>query len=342
MKLTAEEQEIKDKYNLTPEQMAWRQHAIKNLCGGDINLFRQEYPSNPNEAFLTSGECIFDKEAIVARLDDIYGDHDIQGEFFYKKELKPIISNGVIVATEKIISDIHFVEVPNGMITLHEQSVKKTDANGNVFELEPYTIGGDTAGLGNDYYTAKVVSNIDGRTMATLRKQRIDEDKYAEQVYCLGQYYNNALIGIETNYSRVPMRELDELGYKNLYRRERVDTTTREVQKVLGFETTGTTKPVIIQNLVALMRDSPEAERDEATLREMLTFVRKENGKTEAQQGYHDDLIMAKAIANFIALQQGEKNFIKVERPQREMTRLDRIYAGQEKENENNGGWLQW
>jgi hypothetical protein len=60
------------------------------------------------------------------------------------------------------------------------------------------------------------------------------------------------------------------------------------------------------------MREHPESEVDIATLREMLTFVRKENGSTEAQQGYHDDLVMAKAIADFISMQQGDNNWIKL------------------------------
>ena len=60
----------------------------------------------------------------------------------------------------------------------------------------PYVIGGDTAGKGADYFAAKVIDNINGRTVATLHKQRMDEDVYAEQLYCLGKYYNDALIGV--------------------------------------------------------------------------------------------------------------------------------------------------
>lgn len=38
--------------------------------------------------------------------------------------------------------------------------------------------------------------------------------------------------------------------------------------------------------------------------KEMTTFVKKENGKMEAIEGAHDDLVMAKAIAHFISSQQ--------------------------------------
>ena len=41
-----------------------RRWAIENNCGGDVELFRQEYPACPEEAFLSTGSCIFDKAAL--------------------------------------------------------------------------------------------------------------------------------------------------------------------------------------------------------------------------------------------------------------------------------------
>ena len=43
---------------------------------------------------------------------------------------------------------------------------------------------------------------------------------------------------------------------------------------------------------------------DKDTLEEMLTFIKNEKGRPEAQQGYHDDLIMGLAIAFYIRTQQ--------------------------------------
>ena len=67
-KLTKEEEELKELYNLTNDQLEWRRWCIRNNCQGDIDQFKQEYPSNPEEAFLSTGQCIFDKEAIIERL----------------------------------------------------------------------------------------------------------------------------------------------------------------------------------------------------------------------------------------------------------------------------------
>ena len=54
-KLTEEEKELQKLYNLTLEQLTWRRWCIANNCGGDIQQFRQEYPINPHEAFISTG-----------------------------------------------------------------------------------------------------------------------------------------------------------------------------------------------------------------------------------------------------------------------------------------------
>ena len=344
LELTEEEQELKELYNLDNEQIAWRRWCIRNNCGNDVNTFKQEYPSCPEEAFLASGECIFDKDIIVSQIEHnrplISGWK--RGEFEYKKTMHPVRNEkGEVVAIDKRISDIKFIEKENGLITIHQEPSVKRNADNEIIAKRRYTIGGDTAGLGLDYYTAKVVADDTQETVATLRKQRIDEDKYADQVYCLGKYYHDALIGLETNYSYAPTKELVELDYPNLYQRKRFETTTREIQKIFGFETNRLTKPIILQSLVTTMRENVAAECDVATLREMLTFVRKENGKQEAQEGYHDDLVMAKAIANYISIEEGDVNWIKVEPVHKPKSRLEKFFEENE-EDEDDEVYVEW
>ena len=344
IELTEEEQELKELYNLDNEQIAWRRWCIRNNCGNDVNTFKQEYPSCPEEAFLASGECIFDKDIIVSQIEHnrplISGWK--RGEFEYKKTMHPVKNEkGEVVAIDKRISDIKFIEKENGLITIHQEPSVKRNADNEIIAKRRYTIGGDTAGLGLDYYTAKVVADDTQETVATLRKQRIDEDKYADQVYCLGKYYHDALIGLETNYSYAPTKELVELDYPNLYQRKRFETTTREIQKIFGFETNRLTKPIILQSLVTTMRENVTAECDITTLREMLTFVRKENGKQEAQEGYHDDLVMAKAIANYISIEEGDVNWIKVEPVHKPKSRLEKFFEENE-EDEDDEVYVEW
>lgn len=342
--LTEEEKELKATYNLDDEQIAWRRWCIRNNCGNDVNTFKQEYPACPEEAFLSSGECIFDKDAIVRQIERNRPLISAwkRGEFIYTKTISPIRNEkGEIVGIDKNICNIEFVEKENGLITIHQAPETKTDEKGRTIAKRPYAIGGDTAGLGEDYYTAKVVTCDTQVTVATLRKQRIDEDKYADQIYCLGRFYHDALIGIETNYSYVPTRELNELNYPNMYKRERIDTTLNEVQKVMGFETNKHTKQVILQSLVTSFRENPNIECDVDTLKEMLTFVKKANGKQEAQEGYHDDLVMAKAIANFIAVQQGQFNWINVEEQKHQLSAIEKFYK-EDLEDEEDEVYMEW
>ena len=185
----------------------------------------------------------------------------------------------------------------------------QNDVNGfiKIYELPkanyPYVIGGDTAGDGSDYFIGQVLDNTTGRQVATLRRQ-FDEDEYTRQMVCLGRYYNNALEGIEANFSTFPIKEAERLGYKKQFVREREDTFTGKSVKAYGFKTTSTTRPLILAQLQAIINDSIELINDKETLEEMLTFVRNEKGRPEAQEGTHDDLVIALAIAYYIRPQQ--------------------------------------
>lgn len=191
------------------------------------------------------------------------------------------------------ISNIRWQDDPAGYIDIY------SDAKPG----HPYVIGGDTAGDGSDHFTGQVIDNTTGAQVATLRHQ-FDEDLYAHQMYCLGLHYNTALIGIEANFSTYPIKTLERLGYPKQYVRQTEDNYTHKTTQSFGFKTTSATRPVIISELVKVVRESPELINDIPTLDEMLTFVRSEKGRPEAQQGAHDDLVMGLAIAHYIRPQQ--------------------------------------
>lgn len=303
-----ERKKVLEEKGLDQEQITW---YCKKYAGYlDKSTIKQEYPITPTEAFISSGDCVFDLEALNNQLVRAAGLQPAkQGYFTYHKKGVPIVNSlGDTEDVEWRITDIEFVADRDGCITIHEEPQVKRNKENEVVGKAPYVIGGDTAGSGEDYFTGKVINNLTGRTAATLRRQKMDEDLYAEQMYCLGMYYHEALIGIETNYSRHPMRVLQKkYSYPNLYMRQRLDKLTDKTEEVVGFETTVRTKPIIIGELVELMRDDPTIEVDVPTLKEMTTFVKKENGKQEAIEGAHDDLVMAKAIAHFISSQQTKK-----------------------------------
>ena len=283
---------------LRREQLCWYAKKYKSYI--DKSSIRQEYPCTPEEAFIVSGDSIFDAEKIGNKLSN-FNVLSTRGSFKYEKRITPILmANGEIIGYKKEISNIRFEENENGLISIVEHPF--TDTCGTKTLKKPYVIGADTAGSGVDYFTAKVIDNTNGKCVATLRKQRMDEDLFAEQLFCLGMYYNEALIGVEINYSRHPVRVLRELGYPNLYYSGNISISVESPEGVYGFLTTSVTRPIIISNLVSIMRDNIDLETDRETLFEMLTFVKHDNGHASASQGSHDDLVMASAIAHFIAL----------------------------------------
>ena len=278
---TAEEETLRAQYALDDEQLTWRRWCLKNNCGGDERLFRQEYPSCPDEAFLTSGQSVFDNEQVARRRTNA-PQCVMRGEFEY-----------TLCDDPTRLRDIRWTEKPDGIIRVYEPPQ----------ERRPYVIGGDTAGTGSDWFTGQVLDNVSGAQVAVLRHQ-YDEDQYARQMYCLGRWYNDALLGVETNYSTYPVKMLAMMGYPKLYVRELPDNFAGALRQAYGFETTSRTRPVIIATLVAAFREEPSLVCDDATLREMLCFQYNAERRPEAMPGEHDDLVMALAIAHGIRSQQ--------------------------------------
>ncbi len=287
---------LKEK-GLSKEQLTW--YAKKYASYIDKSSIRQEYPCTPEEAFIVSGDCVFDKDAIANYLNNFNIPYTL-GYFRYQKSLKPsLYQNGKPVAYETVIDEIQFVKSPSGFIRIVDQPFIKKE--GAITYKKPYIIGADTAGTGQDFFTAKVLDNTSGKCVATLHKQSIDEDLFAEQLYCLGKYYNNAYIGVEINYSRHPVNHLLSLGYDNMFSHSLSDESSPGLtEKRYGFLTSSSTRPVIIANLVTAMRENLECETDRETLKELTTFVKNPSGKSSASSGSHDDLVMASAIAHFL------------------------------------------
>lgn len=282
---TPEERDLKAAYQLTDEQLQWRRWCIANNCGGSLDMFRQEYPASPGEAFLHSGTGVFDNEQIVLRLERLPGPAG-RGEF----------------------ADGEWTESETGAITLYELPE----------EGVPYVLGGDTAGEGSDYFTAIVIDNVSGRIVAKLR-QKYSEPEYVRQIFALGRFYNDALVAIETNFSTYPVMKLQEMEYPNQYSREREDTYTRQMRKSYGFRTDRQSRPRAIANLVEVFSSHPEWFTDRELLEEMLTFCYNEDHRPEALAGKHDDLVMGAAITYAVRHQQRMTVLTEPEKPREKL-----------------------
>ena len=250
-------------------------------------LVKQEYPCFAEEAFLASGRCVFDKEIIVLRIAELKKKYAAQpyrvGRFAFQwndPETK-----------DKVLDDsIQWVDDPAGFIRLYEEP--RTGY--------PYTIGGDTKGEGKDFYSGTAINNITGNRCATVHIQLTNSKPFTWQMYCLGRYFNDALIGIEMNFNTGPIEELERLNYFQQYKREVYDAIHKKKQPRHGWKTDGNTRPLIIDNEIALVEDHIELFNDIPTLEEMLSFVYDQNNRPDAESGKHDDLLFSDMIGEEI------------------------------------------
>lgn len=228
------------------------------------------------------GQTIFDAQKVSERLSQLAGPVT-RGEFTFATWYSP-------EANEVLIDDstIRWVEMDTGPIQIYHEP-----APGGA-----YVIGADTAGEGSDFNVGQVIDHITGQQVCTIRGQ-MDEDLFAKQLYCLGKHYHTALMSVEANFSSYPIRELERLRYPRQYVRQAEDSFTHRIRQSYGFKTSSVTRPLVIAGLVEVVREHPEWLNDRDTLNEMLTFVRNENGRPEAQEGAHDDCVMSLAIAYY-------------------------------------------
>jgi len=230
-----------------------------------------------------TGKTVFNAKAVAERLSIVQTRRWVKRGFFsYTEDYDGIH-----------ISDIRWVDDPDGPLKIYAEPAAG----------RPYVAGGDTAGDGSDWFVGQVLDNITGEQVAVLRHQ-YDEDTYARQMYCLGKYYNDALLAPETNFSTYPVKLLGLMGYKNLYVREVEDDFDGKIRHAFGFRTDRLTRPVIISELIRILRENLQLVNDEDTLLEMLTFVRNDKLRPEAEEGAHDDCVMALAIAFYARPQQ--------------------------------------
>jgi hypothetical protein len=153
---------------------------------------------------------------------------------------------------------------------------------------------------GGDWSVAQVFDSKK-RQVAVYRAQ-VHPDYYATVLQRLGEFYNEAKVIVENNNHGILTctRLGKDFAYPNFYTEVVVDKQTDRETTKLGFTTTAKTKPLIIDQLRAAMRENEIELNDKTTIREMMTYIVNESGNMEAEQGCHDDCVMSLAFVNHI------------------------------------------
>jgi len=219
--------------------------------------FPQEFPGNDAEAFLSLGRPVFDTRKLKKMLVRLAGE-------------KP-------------------VEVRDaGQLKIWKKPVGGRE----------YVAGADCAeGLPEGDYDCCVV--LDKKTWEETAELhgRWPPHVFARKCRDLCREYNDAVLAVErNNHGHSVLNTLrNQLDYPHLYHYRSYDRGGS--RRILGWDTNSRSKPVMIDDLEAALREELIIVNDEAFVRECLTYVFNDKGSTGAQAGCRDDRVVARAIA---------------------------------------------
>ena len=288
--------ELQEKLGLSDYQAQWYYEKYEEF-DGDLDKLRQEFPSNPVEAFITTGNSVFNAELLQKRkleiIEQILNTKNYkQGMFSYEAKFS---EDGEVISVGKI----QWVDSNVG----HIRIFKKPERG------HPYVVVNDPANGGEDYFATQIFDNYTGKQVAVYHRNKVDIDDCAFQMYCLLRYYNgclakdypesidDSLASGETNTTSYVLEMLHKMGYRNIYKDTDVQDLSNRFMNKYGFMTKTNNRQYMIDLFKVAFRKNPEIISDYETICEMENFenVKHANGKekAEAANGSHDDLVMS-------------------------------------------------
>lgn len=277
-------------FKCTKGQIAWFRNTLETKCGGSIYKWRQEYPATPDEAFISSGEPIFDFEEL---------------EYMRKGCCDPIAKGSII----GVPGDLFFAEKRDGPLYMWEQP----DMNAHYF------IGVDAAkGVEEGDFAAAVGWNAETGAQAFTYAAKIGPEELSEKVNFLGKFYNRAMINVELTggWGYQVMKDLrDRFHYPNQYLwRSRDDKPDTKPRQAFGWETTDRSRQMLFTVFRKALRASlPKDYGDGKLVSEAEVVIKdirlySQASKAQSDIGYrwrvlkgHDDILMA-AWLGFICI----------------------------------------
>lgn len=248
-------------------QIMWRRWKLLDMS---LNDFYQEFPSTPNESFISSGNNVFDTSKIVERL---------------RYAPDPMNENELKTITHTLLR-----YVGKGL-KIYQLPVKNARYYGGV----------DTAsGSGADNSTMTIMS-ADGVEVCSFASNKVPVYEFARVVNDLGKFYNYTFLVVERNSFGTPILERlrKEYNYLNLYKHKRFNQQTGKKQMLLGWNTDNVSKNIMITDLKERFELDMIVINDKDTLEQMQIFVEKTNGGTGNSGGHknHDDSVISLGLA---------------------------------------------
>lgn len=267
------------KKDLTPEEkilykeganlrfLMWRQWKLLDMEEED---FKQEYPSNPMESFISTGQSVFDNAKVLEKVSNI---------------IPKLDRNAVI---DELDSKLH----------------KFIDRGLDIFYLpkrgERYYGGVDTAsGGGKDLSTISLYDS-NGQQVLSFYNNRVAVYEFAEIINLIGRFYNYAFLCIERNSYGLPLLERlrKDYEYMNLYK-QRIFNERGNKRTQLGFQTTAQSKSILISDFKESFERGFINIECKETLQQMQIYQESSNGSMGNKRGEEnfDDLVISSALS---------------------------------------------
>lgn len=314
------------------EKLNWRRWAIPNKTLGKLSLFHQEYPSTPTEAFLTTGDRVFEGAqvrrvlALTEITDPKVPTEEIPGPAVGVIREQTTVTRGGRVGPVQVPTDPAFVgreklaefEPADWRVWL-DQSGSETpllptlDERGLVIPERPYVVACDVSGglpeseEGDPAYHAMAVIDHETKEQVCEYRSRCDPDLFADHAYLTALLFNQAWLAIEVTGAwglPIARRIWGDYRYPYTYMRRKHDAREDSQVDRLGWDTNRSTKPVLLAGGQELLREGTHGIKSRVLANELLTYVRLSNGKTAPERGKFADLLMAWLIAQQVALEQ--------------------------------------
>lgn len=304
------EQELLDKYGHTGEdgvlrlgesvdqfdaweQLAWRRYAIKEECKRDVNIFDRDFPHSWKAAFQKSGKMRFNSNGVEL----------IRKHIHYRTP-----RHGVIEENRGNLS-FRQTELGEAKITIFENPIVGARY---LMPVDVMTGATQVGGKDPDKHAVFILRRgywgADGKwnkpaTAARIVPCRWDIDVLEVQVWRLARFYgcsSGCKIAIEMNMDRGLTELLKQRG-ADLYQREVFNQREFKTMMALGYMTTPKTRELLMDTLAKAIRewDTPGEGIDvfsEHAVEQLENFVVKDSGKSEADDGYHDDDVLSLAL----------------------------------------------
>lgn len=256
-----------------------------------------EYPTTAEEAFKYSGHNVFDAVDV--------------------ERLRPDCADPIRLSVDDCpayCSEI--LDTPPGDGELKVWQLPPRGCGADDMPSDRFVVAVDVGGRWRhaDYSVIAVMdrcpegSDRDGPAVVAQWRGHCDHDLLARYAEVLARAYGHALLVIESNtlessgegHSQFIIEDLNT-RYDNLYVRHSRDRTDGGyAEKRIGFHTNRSTKAAIIANMVAAVRRGSYIERDHEALNEMQAYELTDSGGYAARPGYHDDILMTRAIALYV------------------------------------------